>query len=183
MTTKHLTATEALPMMASSIPSHTHYSGTETSGGGGIYTPDMNPGLAGHLKARINQEWENTQALKKPLFDTLNALHIDLIKQKEQEKMALPTSGLRLVQVFIADTDKRLPIEDRILFRGDQKVTDATDQDLFYEIPIKDLIDKHNDHRKSLLDEEASNKFGRDIFLKPIAIRELTMTVVTVASF
>jgi len=89
----------------------------------------------------------------------------------------------RLVKVFIADTEERIPLEQRILYIGNEKVTDSTDQELFYEIAIKEILDKHNATRSKILDRKAQEKFGRDIFLEPAKIRDLKMVVVTLAEF
>ena len=86
----------------------------------------------------------------------------------------------RIVQVYIADTDKKMPLDKSILFTGKQHLTDSTDDELFFELPIKDLLDKHNVKREKTLDKKAKKE---DTYLEPIRIRDLTMTVVTVAEF
>lgn len=89
----------------------------------------------------------------------------------------------RVVQVYVVDPDERVPVESAMLYEGEPKFTDATDQELFFELPIKDLLDEHNVTRQGLTDEKASLTTGRDITLKPIRIRDLKMTVVTLAAF
>src|SRR5690349_21017651 len=37
----------------------------------------------------------------------------------------------RIIQVFIADPDQNVPLDSALLYRGDQKLTDLTDQELF----------------------------------------------------
>jgi hypothetical protein len=94
-----------------------------------------------------------------------------------------PMSNARIVKIFIADPNENLPLEKRVLFSGDEQLTDLTDQELFYEVPIADLLAKHNDVRKATVDKKQAEKFGRDIFLEPARIRDLKMVVVTVAQF
>lgn len=100
-------------------------------------------------------------------------------QQKKQEtKMAEPT--LRVVQVFIADPNDNLPLKDRLIYQGEPQVTDLTDQELFYEIDIKALLDKHNEKRVATVNKKVKE---RTEHLDPARIRDLVMTVVTVASF
>lgn len=89
----------------------------------------------------------------------------------------------RIVKVFMADPDENIPLEKRVLYTGDEKLTDSTDQELFFEIPIAELLAKHNDLRRSTVDRKATAKLGKDVHLEPIRIRDLRMVVVTVAQF
>lgn len=95
--------------------------------------------------------------------------------------MASPTR--RIVQVFIADPNENVPLEESVLFKGDQKLTDLTDTELFFEVPMAETLKTHNEKRVRFLDKEASKRAGKDIFLEPVKIRDLKMVVVTVAQF
>lgn len=86
----------------------------------------------------------------------------------------------RLVQVFIADPDENVPLEQSLLYSGDQKLTDATDQELFFEIDIKSILDKHNSSRVKIINKKVKE---RTEHLEPEKIRDLKMVVVNVASF
>lgn len=99
--------------------------------------------------------------------------------EEEIEKMAQK----RYVQVFVADPDKNVPVEDSLLVSTEPKMTDLDNQELFYELDIKVLLDKHNEKRKTIVDKTASNKFGKEIYLEPIRIRDLKMSVVEIAVF
>ncbi len=108
----------------------------------------------------------------------------DQLNQKKKEEKPMPEKPKRrIVQVFIADTDENVPMEQALLYRGEQKLTDSTDQELFFEIPINDLLGTHNSNRSKLLNKKATEKSGKDVFLEPIRIRDLVMTVVQIASF
>lgn len=104
----------------------------------------------------------------------------------QQQQAAQPKEqkvAARIVKVFIADPNENIPLEKRVLYSGDEKLTDLTDQELFFEVPIADLLGRHNDYRKTVMDKKQAEKFGRDIFLEPARIRDLKMVVVDVAQF
>jgi hypothetical protein len=105
------------------------------------------------------------------------------LAQVNQPKQEPAMSAARIVKVFIADSNDNLPLEKRVLYSGDERLTDLTDQELFFDVPIADLLAKHNEVRKATIDKTQAEKFGRDIFLEPARIRDLKMVVVTVAQF
>jgi hypothetical protein len=86
----------------------------------------------------------------------------------------------RLVQVFIADPDENIPLDDSLLYRGDQHLTDATDQELFFEIDIQSILKSHNAKRVKLINKKVKERVEH---LEPAKIRDLKMIVVTVAQF
>lgn len=86
----------------------------------------------------------------------------------------------RLVKVVIIDPNDNVPLEDCVLYSGSEKLTDATDQELFFEIDIKGILDKHNEKRTTLIDKKVKE---RTEHLEPAKIRDLKMVVVNVASF
>lgn len=89
----------------------------------------------------------------------------------------------RIVRVYLADTDENVPLDKSILHATQEKLTDLTDQELFFEMPVQDVLTKHNSLRVTLLDKKATARSGRDTFLEPVKIRDLKMTVISVASF
>lgn len=97
-----------------------------------------------------------------------------------QLKEAVSMTARRLVQVFIADPNENIPLEQSLLYSGEQKLTDATDQELFFEIDIKGILDKHNEKRVKIADKKIKE---RTEYLEPAKIRDLKMVVVNVASF
>jgi hypothetical protein len=97
--------------------------------------------------------------------------------------MANDKTTRRIVQVFIADPNENVPLEKSVLYTGEPKLTDLNDTELFFEVPIQDLLKKHNEVRKTVVDKEASKRAGKDILLDPVKIRDLRMVVVTVAQF
>jgi hypothetical protein len=131
-------------------------------------------GLAG-LERRIQAAPQNHQ---QNIGQAIGAAIANQVRQEQQ-----PVSSARIVKVFIADPNENLPLDKRILYKGDEMLTDLTDQELFYEVPIAEMLAKHNDFRKTVVDKKQAEKFGRDIFLEPARIRDLRMVVVDVAKF
>lgn len=86
----------------------------------------------------------------------------------------------RLVKVMIVDPNESVPIEDCVLYMGDEKITEATDQELFFELDVKEMIENHNVKRVTFRDKRIKDK---EVFLDPIKIRDLKMLVVAGASF
>lgn len=93
-------------------------------------------------------------------------------------KMANPSR--RIVKVIIIDPDDRVPLDKCILYSGEEKLTDLTDQELFFEVEIKSLLDKHNTYRKTVVDKTVKERTEN---LDAIKIRDLRMVVVDVAKF
>lgn len=86
----------------------------------------------------------------------------------------------RLVQVFIADPNENVPLDQSLLYSGEQKFTDATDQELFFEIDINTILKTYNEKRIKIVDKKVKE---RTEYLEPAKIRDLKMVVVTVAGF
>lgn len=86
----------------------------------------------------------------------------------------------RLIQVFVADPNDNLPLSQRLLYSGEQKITDLTDEELFYDIEIKGLLEKHNEIRAKTPNKKIKE---RTEYLEPARIRDLKMVVVTIATF
>lgn len=101
--------------------------------------------------------------------------HSTLQQEKEE-----PMPSRRIVQVYIADPDDAVPLADSILYTSDQKMTDLNDQELFFEIDIKGVLEAHNAKRTKIVDKEVKD---RTEYLEPAKVRDLKMVVVTVASF
>lgn len=99
-------------------------------------------------------------------------VHLD-----NQEK---PMSKRRLVQVIVVDPNENIPLEYCVLYQGDQRLTDLNDQELFFELDIKALLEKHNAIRTKVRDKKVKE---REEFLEPAKIRDLKMVVVNIAEF
>jgi len=89
----------------------------------------------------------------------------------------------RLVQVFVADPNENIPLDDCLLYKGEIKLTDSTDQELFYEIGIIEILTKHNEKRVTILDKDLMRQHGQEVHLEAARISDLSMTVVTIAEF
>ena len=97
-----------------------------------------------------------------------------------KETAPVTATQRRLVQIFIADPDENVPLDQCLLYSGEQKLTDLTDQELFFEVDVKAVLDKHNAARVSLVNKTVKERVEH---LEPARVRDLKMTVVTIASF
>lgn len=106
---------------------------------------------------------------------------VQMLQFAKEKIMAEVKNTTRVVQVYIADvTSEHVPLVDRILYKSEQFLTDSTNEELFFSIAIKDLLDKHNEKRSKIVNPDIKD---RTEHLKPIRIRDLRMTVVQVATF
>ena len=110
--------------------------------------------------------------------DKLKETMQDIAKIKEEDM-----GTRRLVKVIIVDPNENVPLEDAVLYMGNEQLTDLTDEEIFYDLSIKEMITKHNETRTSILDKEASKSRDKDVFLEKIRIRDLKMVVLTIAQF
>lgn len=115
---------------------------------------------------------------------------MEMLRALQRQSFAFPRSettntlmSKRIVRVFLADTDENVPLAHSILHQTDEKLTDLNDQELYFEIPIQEVLRKHNELRATLPDKKASNRAGKDVFLEPVKIRDLRMTVVNITQF
>ncbi len=107
-----------------------------------------------------------------------NATPPQPIPQPNFHFAGVPMSERRVIQVFIADPNENIPLADCLLYKGEEKLTDATDQELFFELDIKNLLEKHNLKRTKVVDKKVKD---RTEYLEPAKVRDLKMVVVTVA--
>lgn len=106
----------------------------------------------------------------------------DLIRRANSkiQENTMAANTRRLVKVVIVDPNDNIPLDKCLLYSGEEKLTDATDQELFFEIDIKDLLAKHNEVRVKLVDKKVKE---RTEYLEPAKIRDLKMVVVNIATF
>lgn len=113
------------------------------------------------------------------------ASQFQLLKHQQQQvqphpKMKETPMSRRFVQVFIADPDDNIPMEKSLLYSGSQKLTDAIDQELFFEIDLRTILDAHNTLRVATVNKKVKERVE---YLEPARIRDLKMVVVTIATF
>lgn len=90
------------------------------------------------------------------------------------------TSTTRVVRVIIVDPDERIPLEQRLVYKGDEQFTDATDQELFFELDITGLLKAHNARRVEVVDKTVKDRTEK---LEAAKVRDLRMVVVEIAKF
>ena len=86
----------------------------------------------------------------------------------------------RFVRVIIVDPNENLSLEDRLVYKGEEKFTDLNDQELFFELEIKALLASHNERRVKTVDKTVKE---RTEYLEAVKIRDLKMVVVNIATF
>lgn len=97
--------------------------------------------------------------------------------QPQEKIMATNT---RVVRVLIADPCTSVPLKKRILYRSDEIPTESTDQELFFDIDLKAVLEKHNAERVTFRNLAIRD---RSEMLEPARIRDLSMTVTLIAAF
>lgn len=178
-----------LPSFSNASHSHTSYglgdmsnanfhAGTTNSAllGNAVFAAEAQRQVPRQLGQLGNQQVFNGGALivRPDVQAKVEARRAEIAKQEK------PTMSRRLVQVFIADPNENLPLDKSMLYTGSQKLTDATDQELFYEIEIKALLDAHNAFRTTVINKKVKD---RTELLEPARIRDLKMVVVDIATF
>lgn len=154
-------------------------------------TPDIRHSTYGSSSALLQQGDAGIAYLNKQagIGDTVMAVRHhqlggkpvqQLVFTQAQEHHQMANPPRRLVQVFIVDPSESVPLNDCLLHQGDIKMTDLTDQELFYEVDIKQLLDRHNEKRTKIVDKTVKE---RTEYLEPARIRDLRMQIVTVATF
>lgn len=99
---------------------------------------------------------------------------------KKEKKMS---QQRRMVHVLVVDPDLKVPDEQSVLHDSKEFVTSKTDEELKYDLNLKTMLEEHNVVRGKVVDEAASEKRGKDIFLKKIKISNLVIHVYETAKF
>lgn len=150
---------------------------------------NMHPMSMVNVSRTAGHGWVNdldtTNANWTPAIDEKVRRFIHDYKNQSQAHIAQETTIMsqvnrRIVKVYIVDTDENVPLEQSVLYEGKEKLTDMTDQELFFEIDIKPILDKHNKERTKIVNKKVKD---RTEYLEAARIRELKMVVVTIAQF
>lgn len=107
---------------------------------------------------------------------------VNWLANEQQEKQNV-SSNLRIVKVIIADPNENIPLNNRIIYNGEETVTDLTDQELYFEVDMKGLLERHNAVRTMVVDKKASAAKQANVMLEPVRVRDLKMVVVEIAKF
>lgn len=182
-----MVAASDLPSIVGSARTHTAYLGSVLADAHTSHAHMPYPGTMPLLDAGWPPEeaFEEQRQQKLLLYKsrtTLDALgnnRANITPVNITEDFVVPAQR-RLVQVFIADPNENVPLEQALLYKGEQKFTDANDQELFFEIDINKLLTEYNEKRVKIIDKRVKERVE---YLEPIKIRELKMVVVTIATF
>lgn len=138
--------------------------------------------LANQAQAGCAQ-WVN--ALPRHYIETteradLRHLYMQAVSNQPKES-AVAYAKRRLVRVLVVDPSDSVPVDKCLLHAGQEQFTDATDQELFFDIDIRSILDTHNAYRITL--DDKSSKAETPKKLEAARIRDLKMVVVTLAEF
>jgi hypothetical protein len=134
-----------------------------------------------HMRAQLDQNQAVANVLRGVPLQRLMAG--DSQDPNYLAKPLLKSMSKRLVRVFLVDPNASVPLESSMLFKCEEKLTDLTDQELFFEMPVQELLAQHNALRVTLVDKEASKRSNKDVLLEPAKIRDLTMTVLVLETW
>jgi hypothetical protein len=186
-------ATGDVPTITQSAIANTVYGGDDIAAGNWVAPParKRSPAVKRGVFRGLNtlesepdpasDHWENQvranvrRNFEKIVMDEETLEPVWDSKPEDEDEMA---NQRRVVQVFISDPDDNVPIEKCMLYQGTVKLTDATDQELFFEVPIQELLSKHNEIRTALPNKKIK---GRVEMLEPIRVRDLSMVVALIA--
>lgn len=156
-----------------------------TEGGWNAQTIGISSGSSTGIAPAVEHGMRRSILRAHAMPDRLDFLQAQELDQdlNEERNLIMPQNQRRIVQVFIADPNENVPLDQAVIYKGEQKLTDSTDQELFFEINLAPLLAAHNEKRFKLIDKEASKHAGKDIYLEPARIRDLRMVVTDIAKF
>lgn len=166
-----------LPQLSSCLNTSSAYTMADWTGPYAMY-PGNNFGVGVH--SGISPYLERQKELEKYKYVEPNRLLAN--KSQILEEKVKPMITQRVVQVFILDPDKSIPLDKRLLYTGPQHFTDMSDQDLFFDVEIKSILSKHNEYRLTVLDKKKSTTTEK-VYLEAVRVSELKMVVSVVAQF
>lgn len=104
---------------------------------------------------------------------------------KKEKVVAENKYSCRLVRVIVVDPHESVPMASRVLHMGDEKITDATDEELFFEIAadLNAALKAHNEKRVEWTEKKNVAEPDKAKKLEAARLRDLRMTVVTIATF
>lgn len=98
----------------------------------------------------------------------------------QPQKEAPQMNQKRLVRVVMVDPHKDVPPESSLIYDSKEVFTDKTDQELFFDMPVAQLLKDHNEKRTKIVNKDVKD---RTEYLEPARVSHLKMLVVTLATF
>jgi hypothetical protein len=92
---------------------------------------------------------------------------------------------MRMVSVYIVDTDPRLPLSEAMLFQSEAPfLTDETDPEIIQHLDTDKILAHHNKKREKIVDVEATRTSEVVIYLPgDRTLKEVKVVVTTHANF
>ena len=159
----------------------THYGAAMTAATPMHFVNQLGGLAAGGLAQwALPEDRKSNEATYRKLQADLAATSATIVQpKKETTEMADATT--RLVKIFIVDPNQNVPLDKRLIYRGDEVITDLTDQELFFDIDIAGLLKKHNEFRVTVEDKKANK--DKPVMLEAARVRDLKMQVIVLAQF
>ncbi len=98
-------------------------------------------------------------------------------QQKEDDSMS---TQRRLVRVMMVDPHPDVPMDHALLHDSKEVFTDKDDRELFFDMPVAELLRAHNAKRVTWPDKAVKDRVQ---MLEPVRIRDLKMHVIEIAKF
>jgi hypothetical protein len=171
--------TSELPNITGSATSSTAYGLADLSTGHSMFSNVKNQLSNTNVHGQALNAYVNQVRNAQQQFNSRNDAFAQ-IRGHQEMKVKEQTMSRRLVQVYIADPDENLQLDKAMIYQGEQKFTDLTDQELFFEIDMARILKEHNEFRTKQLNKKVKERVEH---LEPAKIRDLKMVVVTIASF
>lgn len=126
--------------------------------------------------------FETFKAWEQPKDDASKRLAAILVANAaiNKPKEADMSEKRRLVRVLMVDPNDDVPVESALLYDSKEVFTDKTDQELYFDIPVVDILKAHNEKRTKLVNKAVKD---RTEYLEPARIRDLKMLVIALATF
>lgn len=100
--------------------------------------------------------------------------------QPQPKEMIVVSDKRRLVRVLVVDPHEDVPVESGLLYDSKEVFTDKTDQELYFDVPVAQLLKEHNEKRTKVVNKSVKD---RTEYLEPARIRDLKMLVIALATF
>lgn len=99
---------------------------------------------------------------------------------KEQEM----NRTMSLLRIYVIDVDPRVPLKDRILHQTDDFWSEDKNEDLYYDLNLKEKLEAHNKLRASIKweDKDCNGKIVMVDGLPPIKYSDLNKQVINLVS-
>lgn len=83
----------------------------------------------------------------------------------------------RVVNIYIIDKSKEIPIKERLISALLAEVTDLADDEIKMSLDIPNILEEYNKRRTKIQDQVKSEQLGKEIFLGPATVKDLSIII------